>query len=231
MDSDYTIWPEDQAPKTVDQEQLWGETMTNTPEVPDDLKAEYAVATSQRNNWPPEYVKRLIERIAALTAELAASKEEAEKWMRLSNQGGTLFPLGKCTYDPNDVHDIHGGAHKIDEMYICDAHYMYKLELDLIACQEAIAQNSWPGRFACWKALGFPDGHEGNLVAAITARLEQNTTLHSLIEDFWTAQSGSHACGCDKHPECVHTLNAYELRSKARWLDSRAKAAPTKIAG
>jgi hypothetical protein len=37
--------------------------------IPDDMKAMYATAQSQRCNWPPEYIVRLIERIARLEQE------------------------------------------------------------------------------------------------------------------------------------------------------------------
>lgn len=44
----------------------------------------------------------------------------------------------------------------------------------------------------------------------------ERDSLHAIIEEFWNAQAKDHhACGCDEWPECVHSLNAYELRSRA----------------
>jgi hypothetical protein len=60
--------------------------------------------------------------------------------------------------------------------------------------------------------------HENHctLVDENIALVEERDALHVIIEEFWTAQAKDHhACGCDEWPECVHSLNAYELRSRA----------------
>jgi hypothetical protein len=60
--------------------------------------------------------------------------------------------------------------------------------------------------------------HENHctLVDENIALVEERDSLHVIIEEFWTAQAKDHhACGCDEWPECVHSLNAYELRSRA----------------
>ena len=53
--------------------------MTETVKIPDDLRAWCAVAISQRGNWPPEYVVRLIERIARAESALAEREREVER--------------------------------------------------------------------------------------------------------------------------------------------------------
>lgn len=51
------------------------------------------------------------------------------------------------------------------------------------------------------------------------ARLEhERKQLHEAIENFWVKQCEG-ACHCDEHPECIHTVNIVELRSKAIQLD------------
>ena len=60
--------------------------------------------------------------------------------------------------------------------------------------------------------------HENHctLVDENIALVKERDALHVIIEEFWTAQAKDHhACGCDEWPECVHSLNAYELRSRA----------------
>jgi hypothetical protein len=44
---------------------------------------------------------------------------------------------------------------------------------------------------------------------------DRSKMLHGEIEHHWLKQCGSHACGCDEWPECVHTLDAYEMRRLA----------------
>lgn len=48
---------------------------------------------------------------------------------------------------------------------------------------ECVLAHSFPERFACWKALGFPEGHNGNLVEAIAALLASHDGLVKALED------------------------------------------------
>jgi hypothetical protein len=60
--------------------------------------------------------------------------------------------------------------------------------------------------------------HENHctLIDENIALVKERDSLHVIIEEFWTAQAKDHhACGCNEWPECVHSLNAYELRSRA----------------
>lgn len=47
-------------------------------QIPDNLKAEYAVAQNQKNSWPREYVIQLIERIATGNNIPTAPRYQAE---------------------------------------------------------------------------------------------------------------------------------------------------------
>lgn len=42
--------------------------------------------------------------------------------------------------------------------------------------------------------------------------------LHALIEQFWIKQCEG-SCQCSEKPECVHTINASELRKQAMELE------------
>lgn len=48
-------------------------------QIPDNLKAEYAVAQNQKNSWPREYVIQLIERIATAEQTIAELRAEVER--------------------------------------------------------------------------------------------------------------------------------------------------------
>ena len=47
----------------------------------------------------------------------------------------------------------------------------------------------------------------------------ENKALHTAIENFWKCQASGHQCGCDKWPECKHTLDAHDLRKIAMGVD------------
>lgn len=57
------------------------------------------------------------------------------------------------------------------------------LTAEVATLKEHVAAQSWPERFACWQALGFPQGHEGNLVEAIAALKAKSDRLAAPFEN------------------------------------------------
>ena len=66
------------------------------------------------------------------------------------------------------------------------------------------------GEFACDE-----DVELARAIEDLSAAEAQIAVLHGLIEKRWTDQCGDHACGCGEWPECVHTIQASEMRSAA----------------
>lgn len=59
---------------------------------------------------------------------------------------------------------------------------------------EQLGAQSFPERFACWRALGFPDGHEGNLVEAIAAAKTETLRTTDLAEASTALLDGLETC-------------------------------------
>jgi hypothetical protein len=77
------------------------------------------------------------------------------------------------------------------------------------------------------KRLSALDGRVATAEAELAALREGAKGLHKIIEDFWNGQCADKLCGCDAHPECSHTLHAYQMRKRAMAIETRERILDT----